>query len=170
MEPKAYFHLIGYTFGMAGFALLYWSLRDKLIGAGRDTHLKALIAIHFFRYFGLTAMLPGVFNLAPAGFSEGFLFQVMLGDVLVSALALIAFSLLQSGASVRIAFAWLFNILGTLDYMNAAAQVTPAIHDANILGPFGWIIITVLLPAWLVSHVAIFFVLLAKPSMASPRS
>ena len=46
--------------------------------------------------------------------------------------------------------------------MNAAARVTPSIHDANILGPFGWIVITVFLPAWLVSHIAIFSVLMSK--------
>lgn len=162
MMPKEYFHLVGYTFGMAGFAMIYWSLRPSLVANGRDGHLKALISIHFFRYFGLTAMLPGVFNLAPAGFSEAYLWQIMAGDVLVAALALISFALLQLRSAWRIVFAWVFNIVGMLDYLNAAAQVTPAIHDANVLGPFGWIIMTVFLPAWLVSHIAIFFVLMRK--------
>jgi hypothetical protein len=162
MKPHEYFHLVGYTFGMASFALLYWSMRQTLIAKGRDVHLKALLPIHFFRYFGLTALLPGVFNLAPAGFTEGYLTQIMVGDVLVGALALVAFVLFQTQSRWRIAFAWFFNIVGTIDYLNAAAQVTPAIHDANILGPFGWIILTVFLPAWLVSHIAIFFVLLRK--------
>lgn len=163
MEPKAYFHLVGYMIALAGFAMLYWSLRPQLVAAGRDAHLKALIPIHFFRYFGLTAMLPGVFNLAPAGFSQDYLFQIMAGDVLVAVLALIAFALMLGQSSMRIGFVWIFNIVGTLDYLNAAARVTPSIHDANILGPFGWIVITVFLPAWLVSHGAIFGVLLTKP-------
>lgn len=162
MDPKVYFHLVGYTFGMAAFALIYWSVRSQLFGMGRDIHLKTLIPIHFFRYFGLTALLPGVFNLAPAGFSQDFLFQVMAGDVLVAVLALVSFGLLQLSSSLRIPFAWIFNVVGTLDYLNAAARVTPGIHDANILGPFGWIIITVFLPAWLVSHIAIFSVLMSK--------
>lgn len=162
MEPKSYFHLVGYTIALAGFAMIYWSVRPQLASMGRDAHLKALIPVHFFRYFGLTAMLPGVFNLAPAGFSQDYLFQIMAGDVLVAVLALIAFALMQAQSPARIAFAWVFNIVGTLDYLNAAARVTPSIHDANILGPFGWIVITVFLPAWLVSHVAIFAVLLTK--------
>jgi hypothetical protein len=165
MQPHEYFHLVGYTFGLASFALIYWSMRETLIGKGRDTHLKALLPIHFFRYFGLTALLPGVFNLAPAGFTEGYLTQIMAGDVLVGVLALVAFTLFQLQSSWRIGFMWFFNIVGTLDYLNAAARVTPAIHDANILGPFGWIILTVFLPAWLVSHVAIFSVLLRKDTM-----
>jgi hypothetical protein len=140
-------------------------MRETLIGKGRNTHLKALLPIHFFRYFGLTALLPGVFNLAPAGFTEGYLAQIMAGDVLVGVLALVAFTLFQLQSSWRIGFMWFFNIVGTLDYLNAAARVTPAIHDANILGPFGWIILTVFLPAWLVSHVAIFSVLLRKDTM-----
>lgn len=167
MEPEAYFHLVGFMFGAAAFAMIYWSVRSSLVGMGRDAHLKALLPVHFFRYFGLTAMLPGVFNLAPAGFSEGYLFQIMAGDVLVAVLALISFVLMQTGARSRIAFMWLFNVVGTLDYLNAAARVTPSIHDANILGPFGWIILTVFLPAWLISHIAIFAVLLSRDSAAS---
>lgn len=159
MPPSSYFHLVGFTFGMAGFAMIYLSLRSTLIAKGRDAHLKALLPIHFFRYFGLTALLPGVFNLAPAGFSEGYLTQIMAGDVAVAALALLGFAFLLFRSSWRIPFAWAFNIIGALDYLNAAARVTPSIHDANILGPFGWIIVTVFLPAWLVSHIAIFLVL-----------
>jgi hypothetical protein len=162
MEPKSYFHLVGYTIALAGFAMIYWSVRARLVAMGRDAHLKALIPIHFLRYFGLTAMLPGVFNLAPAGFSQDYLFQIMAGDVFVAVLALIAFALMQLRSPARIAFVWVFNIIGTLDYLNAAARVTPSIHDANILGPLGWVVITVLLPAWLVSHIAIFAALLAK--------
>jgi len=162
MEPQSYFHLVGYTFGLAAFAMIYVATRPSLREMGRDAHLKALIPIHFFRYFGLTAMLPGIFNLAPAGFTQGYLFQIMAGDVLVALLALIAFALFHFRSGARIAFAWIFNLIGTLDYLNAAARVTPSIHDANILGPFGWIILTVFLPAWLVSHVAIFAVLMSR--------
>ena len=162
MPVSTYFHLVGYTFGLAGFASLYWAARASLIARGRDLHMKALLPVHFLRYFGLTALLPGVFDLAPAGFTEDYLFQIVFGDVLVAALALIAFWLFQTGSRLRFGFAWLFNIVGTLDYLNAAARVTPAIHDANILGPLGWLVITVLLPAWLVSHVAIFFVLVSS--------
>lgn len=160
--PKEYFHIVGYTFGLAGFSLIYWSLRRKLVDNGRDAHLKALVAVHFFRYFGLTALLPGVFDLAPAGFSEGYLRQIMFGDVLVAVLALVSFALLQLRSPSGARFVLVFNIVGMLDYLNAAARVTPAIHDANVLGPFGWIVITVCLPAWLVSHVAIFAVLLKR--------
>lgn len=170
MMSKEYFHLVGYTFGLAAFAMIYWSLRPSLVANGRDAHLKALTSVHFFRYFGLTALLPGVLNLAPAGFSEAYLRQIMAGDVLVAVLALVGFALLQLRSGSRILFAWAFNIIGTLDYLNAAARVTPAIQDANILGPFGWIIVTVLLPAWLVSHIAIFAVLFKKGDVQSPAT
>lgn len=162
MAPSSYFHLVGYGFGFTAFALLYWGARRPLMEQGRDAHVQALLTVHFFRYFGLTAMLPGVFNLAPAGFTQDYLFQIMAGDVLVSALAMIAFVLFQRRSGIRTGFLWVFNIIGVLDYLNAAARVTPSIHDANILGPFGWIILTVFLPAWLVSHLAIFAVLLSR--------
>ncbi len=157
---KETFHIVGYLFGLAAFASLYFAWRPRLNAMGRDAHLKALIPIHFFRYFGLTALLPGVFNLAPAGFTQDYLTQIMAGDVIAAVLALVCFWLLCLRPAVGIPAVWIFNIFGTLDYLNAGARVTPAIHDANILGPFGWIVMTVMLPAWLVSHVAIFFVLL----------
>ena len=160
MDPKSSFHIIGYLFGLAGFATLYLAIRPALIAKGRDAHLKALLTVHFFRYFGLTALLPGVFDLARGGFTLDYLFQIMAGDVLAAVFALGTFWVVQAGAQWRIAAVWVFNVIGTLDYLNAGAQVTPAIHDANILGPFGWIVMTVCLPAWLVSHVAIFTVLL----------
>ena len=162
MTPATTFHLIGYGFGVAAFVAIYLSVRPALIERGRDAHLKALIPIHFFRYFGLTALLPGVFNLAPVGFSQDYLTQIMVGDVIAAALALATFAALLWRSSWRIPAVWAFNIFGTLDYLNAGAQVTPAITDANVLGPFGWIIMTVFLPAWLVSHIAIFAALLKR--------
>jgi len=159
MNASATFHIIGYMLGLAAFVSIYLSARPSLARLSRTTQLKLLLPIHFFRYFGLTALLPGVFNLAPAGFSHDYLVQIMAGDVIASFLALLSFLLLHARPSLGIPAVWLFNVFGTLDYLNAGARVTPAIHDANILGPFGWIVMTVMLPAWLVSHVAIFIAL-----------
>lgn len=162
MAPQAYFHLIGYSLGLAAFAAIYLAARPTLVRQGREAHLKVLIPIHFFRYFGLTALLPGIFNLGPAGFTHDYLVQIMAGDVAAAVLALASFTLLYLRPAWGIPAVWLFNIFGTLDYLNAAARVTPAIHDANILGPFGWIVMTVMLPAWLVSHIAIFVALAGR--------
>jgi hypothetical protein len=156
------FHLISYTAGLASFVAIYLMIRPRLVAAGTRTHLTVLIAINFFRYFGLTALLPGVFNLKPAGFSESFLRQVAWGDFLVSILALITFAILYTDRPYAITAVWIFNIIGMLDYLNAAARVTPKIADANLVGPFGWYIMTVFLPAWLVSHLAIFHVLATR--------
>ena len=169
MAPKEYFHIVGYLFGLASFTAIYFSLRPALLERSRETHLKVLLVVHFFRYFGLTALLPGVFDLAPAGFSQAYLIQIMAGDVLAAVLALGSFTLLQAHAAWRIAAVWSFNVFGSLDYLNAAARVTPSIHDANVLGPFGWIVMTVFLPLWLVSHVAIFFVLMQSKEPEVPR-
>lgn len=162
MAASQYFHLVGYTFGFAAFAAIYLSVRGDLAAKGKIAHLKALIPVHFFRYFGLTALLPGVFNLAPAGFTQNYLNQIMIGDVVAAILALIAFCVLHLNRTAGLLAVWIFNVFGVVDYLNAAARVTPAIHDANILGPFGWIVLTIMLPAWLVSHLAIFIVLLQR--------
>ncbi len=166
MSASASFHIVGYLFGLAAFLSIYLALRPALIAQGPRTHLTVLLSIHFFRYFGLTALLPGVFNLKPAGFSDAYLTQIMAGDVLAAVLALAAATALQLRVSWAITAVWVFNVIGTLDYLNAAARVTPSIHDANILGPFGWIVITIFLPAWLVSHIAIFAVLRTQKGTA----
>lgn len=159
MSAQNSFHIVGYLFGLAAFATMYLAARPPLEARGRDVHLQVLLSVHLFRYFGLTALLPGVFDLAPAGFDEAYLAQIMWGDVAAAALALVAFSAVSARAAWATTAVWIFNVFGTLDYLNAGARVTPAIHDANLLGPFGWIVMTVCLPAWLVSHIAIFFVL-----------
>ncbi len=156
---EKYFHLISYASGFAAFAAIYLMARPGLNARGQRTHLLVLLVIHFFRYFGLTALLPGVFDLRPVGFTHEYLTQIAVGDYLTSILALVAFFALLYRQRFAIALVWGFNIFGTLDYLNAAVRVTPSIQDPNILGPFGWFIMTVFLPAWLISHIAVFFVL-----------
>ena len=165
---QATFHIVGYLFGLAAFTSIYLSLRPWLNTQGKERHLQALIAVNFFRYFGLTALLPGVFNLAPVGFTQSYLTQIMVGDVIAAGLALLSFNLLRVRSRLAMPAVWVFNVFGTLDYLNAAARVTPSIHDANLLGPFGWIVLTVFLPAWLVSHLSIFFVLRQSSGSARP--
>ncbi len=60
--------------------------------------MTAKATFHIIGYlFGLTALLPSVFDLPPAGFSEGYLTQIMLGDVLAAILALVSFIISSGG-------------------------------------------------------------------------
>ncbi len=147
-------------------------LRPALLAQGRSRHLQWLLSIHLLRYFGFAALLPGVFDLGRAGFTHDYLAQVAWGDYVACLLALAAVSALRWQSSAAVPLVWVFNVVGTLDYLNAGGSITPKIHDPNLIGPFGWYIFTVFLPAWLVSHVAIFYVLLrvrdAGPVHAQP--
>jgi hypothetical protein len=160
---EQYFHIFSYTAGLAVFATLYVMVRPSLLRGGTATHVQWLTAIHMFRYFGFTALLPGVFDLEKAGFSRAYLAQVAWGDVIACVLAIGVIHAWRLRARWAPAATWVFSVYGILDYLNAAATITPQIKDPNLIGPFGWYIFTVFLPAWLVSHVAIVLVLLRRP-------
>ena len=73
------------------------------------------------------------------------------GDLLTGVLALLALIALRTKMSIAIAVVWLFNIIGTLDLMNALRQ-------AEVIPHFGaaWYIPTFLVPLLLVTHVMMF--------------
>jgi hypothetical protein len=159
---ERYFHLFSYTAGLAVSVTLYLMVRPALTAAGRATHMQWLLAIHMFRYFGFTALLPGVFDLERAGFSRPYLMQVAWGDVGACVMAIALIHVWRRRLAWATAATWVFSVYGILDYLNAAATITPKIKDPNLIGPFGWYIFTVFLPAWLVTHGAIVLLLVRR--------
>ena len=79
------------------------------------------------------------------------------GDLVTGVLALLALIALQTGWAGALALVWLFNIVGTVDLLNALRHV-------NVAPYFGaaWYIPTFLVPALLVTHFLIFVRLLKR--------
>src|SRR6516165_7053077 len=105
------------------FACIAWGvvtaryLWPALRGQGRAEALRPLLVIHSFRFIGLAFLVPGVVSPdLPRAFATAAAF----GDVIAAALALVTPLTLRSGAGLSLA--WIFNVWGSVDIVNAFYQ------------------------------------------------
>ncbi len=108
---------------------------------------------HAFRHVGLVFLVPGVVDQPlPTEFAG----PAAYGDLVTGVLALFAIIALGSRWSIALALVWIFNIVGTVDLVNALRHV-------DVAPRFGaaWYIPTMLVPLLLVTHFLIFKRLLA---------
>ncbi len=109
---------------------------------------------HAFRYIGMVFLVPGVVaQTLPSSFATAAAY----GDLVTGVLALLALIALRTGWAGALALVWLFNIVGTVDLLNALRQ-------ANVVPDLGaaWYIPTFLVPLLLVTHFRIFVRLLRR--------
>ncbi|MGH9438866.1 MAG: hypothetical protein ACRD22_13465, partial [Terriglobia bacterium] len=95
----------------------------------RAEALRPLLILHSFRFIGLAVLIPGVVSpdLPPA-----FAHSAAYGDIIAATLALLSLLLLPSAAGVTVA--WIFNLWGTVDLLNAFYQ---AAHSGLLAGQLG---------------------------------
>ena len=124
--------------------------------------LRPLLILHSFRFIGLAFLVPGVVSpdLPPA-----FAHSAAYGDVIAAMLALLALVSLPSAAGVVIA--WIFNLWGFTDLLNAFYQAN---HAGMLPGQLGatYFIPTVIVPLLLITHGLAFRILLqhqAEPAL-----
>ena len=122
--------------------------------------LQPLLLLHSLRFIGMAFLVPGVVSPdLPIGFARPAAF----GDLVTALLALLALATLQSRAGVVIV--WVFNIVGTVDLLNAYFQGNRfGLGDAPGLLGAAYFIPTVLVPMLLVTHVFVFRILLTVRS------
>jgi hypothetical protein len=159
-------HNISIANALIAWGLVYFLVRPSLNRAGQDTHLVILISLHLFRYLGLIALIPSLFDVRALGFGEAYHAQIAYGDWTTGLLAGVAILLIKAKSRFAIPMTWLFNSIGILDFMNAGLQLAPRITDPAIIGDLGWVVFTVYLPMLVVSHFAIFYLLLTRNSKA----
>ncbi len=99
-------------------------------------------------------LVPGV---VAQPLPEAFANPAAYGDLVTGVLALSALIALRTGWAGALALVWLFNIVGTVDLLNA-------LRHLNLAPDFGaaWYIPTFLVPALLVTHVMIYMRLLRR--------
>ena len=144
------------------FGLLAWSvfaaqyLWPRTGGRPTAGALRPILVLHGFRYIGLAALIPGVVSpqLTGTEFARGLAY----GDLLAATLALIALAAI--GTRWFVPLAWVFNIAGTADLLNAFYQGT-RISLANTPGLLGAVYFLPILgvPLLLVTHVLVFRIL-----------
>jgi hypothetical protein len=128
----------------------------------REDSLLALVVPHTFRFIGLSFLVPGV--VSPS-LSSDFAAPAAYGDLVAAMLAVIATLALQARASWAIAIVWVFNVWGAFDLLNAIynGQIGVRIAPGSLGAAF--YIPTVLVPALLITHGLIFWILL-RPKQA----
>lgn len=131
-----------------------WVLAPWLANQSQRNALFWLTLPHAFRYIGMVFLVPGV---VAQPLPDSFAIAAAYGDLLAAVLALLALVALRAGRAGAVTAVWLFNVVGTLDLLNALRHV-----DVAPLFGAAWYIPTMLVPVLLVTHFMTFTRLL-KP-------
>ena len=141
------------------FSLIAWSvvtaryIWPKLRTQTPAEALKPILMLHSFRFIDLAFMVQNMVSPdLPSAFAHGAAY----GDVIAAALALLALFLLPSGAGI--AAAWVFNIWGTVDLLDAFYQANRGGLLAGQLGA-AYFLPTLIVPLLLITHVVGFRIL-----------
>ena len=127
----------------------------------RDDALLPLVLPHTFRFIGLSFLMPGVVSPAlPSAFAA----PAAYGDLVATVLAIAASLALFRRAPLAVVLVWLFNVWGASDFLFAYYQGLVTVQlDARMLGA-AFFIPTVFVPAALITHGLIFW-LLVRPDV-----
>ena len=120
----------------------------------RAEALQPLLVLHSFRFIGLAFLVPGVVS---PDLPSAFAYSAAYGDIIAAILALFSLLLLPSAAGV--AAAWIFNIWGFVDILNAFYQAN---HAGLLAGQLGatFFLPTLIVPLLLITHGLAFRILL----------
>ncbi|AFY38370.1 hypothetical protein Lepto7376_2071 [[Leptolyngbya] sp. PCC 7376] len=131
------------------FSLLAkWYLLPRLAQYSTPQALLLLLIPHTLRHLGLVFLVPGlVVQPLPSSFANAAAY----GDLISGLLALLAMVALRSRWAIALGLVWIFNIVGTVDLLNALRKV----EVVPYLGTT-WYIPTFVVPILLVTHVMIF--------------
>src|SRR5580704_15916982 len=134
----------------------------------RAEALRPLLVLHSFRFEGLLFLVPGVVSPdLPSAFAH----SAAYGDVIAATLALLSLASLSRASGLIVA--WIFNLWGSADLLNAFYQANAA---ALVPGQLGvtYFIPTLVVPLLLITHGLAFRILLQHQSESamreSPRS
>jgi hypothetical protein len=158
MNPRALFGLSVLmsfvAFGLVTGLYIYPGL-EALPAASA---LTVLVVVHAYRFIGLAFLVPGVVSTAlPAGFAR----PAAYGDLIAAVLAVVAVLALRAHLTGALLLVWVFNVWGTADLLYALVKGNRLLAKEGP-GPFGaaFYIPTVAVPALLVTHGLIFWLLL----------
>jgi hypothetical protein len=154
---------IQFTFSLAAYTLIaWWYVSPRLSRLPREVALVPLVWIHAFRIVGGTILAPGAVDASVPG---DFRTMIGYGDMATALLALLALIALRLRWRGAIALVWVCIAVGLLDTVNAIIESMRYSVFTHGLG-VNWVIVTMYVPALLVSTVLI-FIQLRRPSRVS---
>jgi hypothetical protein len=147
-------------FGSIAFSFIAWGIVSaryiwpELRLRQQAEALRPLLILHSFRFMGLAFLVPGVVSPdLPAAFAHAAAY----GDIIAATLALLSLLLLPGGAGI--VMAWIFNLWGSADLLNAFYQANGAGLLPGQLGA-SYFIPTFVVPLLLITHGLAFRILL----------
>jgi hypothetical protein len=147
------------TWGIIAATYIWPALRVR----ARAEALRPLLILHSFRFVGLAFLVPGVVSPdLPTAFAR----SAAYGDIIAAILALLALLTLRSRAGVTIA--WVFNLWGSADLLNAFYQANASGMSAGQLGA-AYFIPTFVVPLLLITHGLGFRILLRRQSKSATQ-
>jgi hypothetical protein len=147
-------------FASIAFSFIAWGIITarytwpELRRRQRADALQPLLILNSFRFLGLVFLVPGVVSPdLPLSFAH----SAAYGDLIAAILALLA--LLSQPRRTGVIVAWIFNLWGTADLLNAFYQAN---HAGLLAGQLGatYFIPTFLVPLLLITHGLVFRILL----------
>ncbi len=159
IEPIVLFG-IEFTLSLVAYSLVaLWHVAPRLSRLPLELALPPLLWVHAFRIVGGTILAPGaVGSGVPTAFRE----MIGYGDMATALLALLALIALHNHLPRALAFVWVCVTVGMLDTVNAIIQSIRFDVFADALG-VNWVIVTMFVPALLVSSLLIFMKLFGPP-------
>ena len=156
VEPIVLFG-IQFTFTLVVYSLIArWYVAPRLSRLPPELALVPLLWVHAFRIIGGSILAPGAVGPGvPTEFRE----MIGYGDMATAFLALFALIALRASWTYAIASVWLCVTVGMLDTGNAIIQSMRYSVFSEPLG-VNWVIVTVYVPALLVTSFLIFLKLL----------
>lgn len=165
IEPIVLFG-IQFTVTLVAYALIArWYLAPRLSRLPVELALVPLLWVYVFRVVGGTILAPGAVGPGvPTEFRE----MIGYGDMVTGLLALLAIIALHVRLSRAIALVWVFIVVGTIDTVNAIIR---SLRFSVFTYPLGvnWVIVTLYVPALVVTSVMIFMLLLG-PARKTARA
>jgi len=138
------------TWGIVAKRYIWPNLRHR----PQAEALRPLLILHSFRFIGLAFLVPGVVSPdLPSAFAH----SAAYGDLVAATLALLSLATLSRGGGVVIA--WIFNLWGSADLLNAFYQANDAGLVPGQLGAM-YFIPTLVVPLLLITHGLAFRILL----------
>ena len=139
-------------FASIAFSIIAWGvvtaryIWPELRLRQRAEALQPLLVLHSFRFLGLAFLVPGVVSPdLPSAFAQ----PAAYGDLIAAILALLSLLFLRS--KVGGVIAWIFNLWGSVDLLNAFYQANRAGLTAGQLGA-AYFIPTLIVPLLLIMH------------------
>lgn len=154
MTPLAIFSLQFVLSVVVIATIARWEIAPRLAKLSLEEALFWLALPHAFRHIGMVFLVPGI---VAEPLPNAFALPAAYGDLTAGLLAFFTLFALRGGWRIAIPAVWLFNVVGTVDLVNALrqAEVVPDLGAA-------WYIPTFFVPLLLVTHYMIFARLLRR--------